>query len=48
MLRFQKIIKPMSYVYGVLLTISFTLIVNIVTYFALRKIDMIESLKSVE
>lgn len=48
MLRFQKIIKPMSYVYGALITIGFTLIVNIVTYFALKKIDMIESLKSVE
>lgn len=48
MLRFQKIIKPMSYVYGALITIVFTLIVNIVTYFALKKIDMIESLKSVE
>lgn len=48
MLRFQKIIKPMSYVYGALITIGFTLIVNVVTYFALKKIDMIESLKSVE
>lgn len=47
-LRFSKIIKPMSYVYGALITIVFTLIVNWVTYFALKKIDMIESLKSVE
>lgn len=38
----------MSYVYGALITIGFTLIVNVVTYFALKKIDMIESLKSVE
>ena len=31
-----------------IITIAFTLIVNFVTYFALKKIDMIESLKSVE
>ena len=48
MLRFSKAIKPISYVYSALLTILFTIIVNIVTYFALKKIDMIESLKSVE
>ena len=48
MLRFIKIIKPMSYVYATLITIGFTMIVNIVNYFALKKIDMIESLKSVE
>ena len=38
----------MSYLYATLITIGFTFIVNIVTYFALKKIDMIESLKSVE
>ncbi len=48
MLRFSKIINPLSYVYSILITIGFTLIVNFVTYFALKKIDMIESLKSVE
>ena len=48
MLRFSKTIKPISYVYASLITIVFTLIVNIATYFALKKIDMIESLKSVE
>ncbi|HIU51583.1 MAG TPA: ABC transporter permease [Candidatus Merdicola faecigallinarum] len=37
-----------SYLYAGILTIIFTMIVNIVTYFALKKIDMIESLKSVE
>ncbi len=47
-LRFAKIVKPVSYLYSVLITIIFTLIVNIVTYFSLKKIDMIESLKSVE
>ena len=48
MLRFSKTIKLISYVYASLITIVFTLIVNIATYFALKKIDMIESLKSVE
>lgn len=48
MLRFVKVIHPMSYVYSILITIGFTIIVNIVTYFALKKIDMIESLKSIE
>ncbi len=48
MLRFNKTIEPLSYVYATLITIGFTLIVNFVTYFALKKIDMIESLKSVE
>ena len=47
-LRFSKIVNPISYVYAVAITIIFTIIVNIVTYFALKKIDMIESLKSVE
>jgi putative ABC transport system permease protein len=48
MLKFAKVINPISYVYAVLITVAFTLIVNFVTYFALKKIDMIESLKSVE
>ena len=48
MLRFCKIIEPMSYVWAVLITVGFTVIVDIVTYFSLKKIDMIESLKSVE
>lgn len=48
MLRFAKIVKPISYLYAVIITIVFTIIVNIATYYALKKIDMIESLKSVE
>ena len=48
MLMFDPEIKIMSYVLGVLITIFFAIIVNIVTYFSLKKIDMIESLKSVE
>ena len=48
MLRFSKIIHPISYLYAILITVAFTIIVNIFTYFALKKIDMIESLKSIE
>ncbi len=48
MLRFVKVIHPISYIYSICITVGFTLMVNIVTYFALKKIDMIESLKSVE
>ena len=48
MLRFEKVIKPISYVYATAITLVFSVIVNIVTYFALKKIDMIGSLKSVE
>lgn len=47
-LRFVTLIHPISYIYAALITILFTLIVNFVTYFALKKINMIESLKSVE
>lgn len=48
MLRFNKIVEPVSFVYSAIITIVFTAIVNLVTYFALKKINMIESLKSVE
>lgn len=47
-LRFTKVILPISYIYSVLITIIFTIIVNFVTYFSLKKIDMIDALKSVE
>ena len=47
-LMFDTRISIWSYVYSASLTILFTLIVSVVTYFALKKIDMIESLKSVE
>ncbi len=47
-LRFSREIRPLSYLYAIIITIIFTTIVNIVTYFSLKKIDMIESLKSIE
>lgn len=46
--RFIKHISLNSYFYASIISISFTIIVNIVTHFNLKKINMIESLKSVE
>lgn len=48
MFMFDKRVNLTSYIYGIVLTVLFSIIVNIATYFALKKIDMIESLKSVE
>ena len=48
MIMFNPRISIQSYVYGIILTILFTIVVNITTYFALKKIEMVESLKSVE
>ena len=45
---FNPQIKIASYIYGIVITLLFAAVVNIITYFALKKIDMIESLKSVE
>ncbi len=47
-LRFFRQIKPLSYVYSATITIIFSLIVNSIIHFILKRIDMIESLKSVE
>lgn len=47
-IMFGTTIKIQSYIYSLLLTVVFTLLVNITTYFALKKVDMIESLKSIE
>lgn len=47
-LRFKRIITPQSYILAAIITIIFTYIVNFITYFSLKKVDMIESLKSVE
>ena len=46
--RFIRGISINSYVYSCIIAISFTFIVNIFTHFTLKKIDMIDSLKSVE
>ena len=46
--RFIHRIKPMSYLYSAALSALFTAAVNFITHFKLMKIDMIESLKSME
>ena len=45
---FVKDIKPLSFVYAFIIMIFFTVLVQFITHFVLKKIDMIESLKSVE
>lgn len=48
MVRFLRQITPLSFIITSLLMISFTFVVNFIIHFSLKKIDMIESLKSVE
>ena len=48
MIMFGRFISPRSYFYSVLLTCVFALVVNGGMFFKLRKIDMVESLKSAE
>ena len=45
---FGRNINLPSYLYSLAFTVAFSFIVNGVMYFKLRKIDMVESLKSVE
>ncbi len=45
---FGRNINLPSYVYSLALTILFSLLINGVMYFKLKKIDMVESLKSIE
>lgn len=45
---FGRNIEPLSFVYSMILTLVFAMIVNIVMYRRLRQIPMVESLKSVE
>ena len=46
--HFPVVIKPLSYLYSVVLTFSFAMFVNLVMNHKLNKINMSESLKSVE
>lgn len=48
MLMFSPDVHPLSYLYASLITVFFTVIVGIVVYFKLKKVDMIEALKSNE
>ena len=45
---FIKIIKPLSYVLSFIIIVVFSVIVQVITYFILKRVDMIDSLKSVE
>ena len=47
-LMFDSRVHMTSYLYSSILTVFFTIIVNIATYFSLKKINMIDSLKSIE
>lgn len=47
-IMFGRAIEPASYCWSILLTIVFAMIVNFAMFYRLRKIDMVESLKSVE
>lgn len=48
MMMFSPVIEYKSYIYSIIITLLFTFLVNIMVYFSLKKIDMIDSLKSVE
>ena len=47
-IMFGRSIQPLSYLYSVIFTILFGMLVNIFMRKKLKNIDMIESLKSVE
>ena len=47
-IMFLKQIEPLSYLYAFVITILLSAVIQIFTYFKLKKIDMISSLKSVE
>lgn len=45
---FGRTIEPMSYLFAVGMTLIFAIIVNVVMHFYIKKIDMVESLKSID
>jgi putative ABC transport system permease protein len=45
---FGRNVDVSSFVYSLLFTVGFSLLINGVMYFKLKKIDMVESLKSIE
>ena len=48
MVSFKTIIKPMSYLLSLIFTFAFAMFVNVIMFFKLEKINMAESLKSIE
>ena len=45
---FGRVAPPYAYILAALLTVVFSVVVNIVAHYKLKKVDMVESLKSVE
>ena len=48
LMMFGREIKKISYLYSICLTILFSVLVNLFMHFRLKKLDMVESMKSVE
>lgn len=48
LIMFGRTVHLMSYLWGIALTLLFALVVNVTMFYKLRRIDMVESLKSVE
>ncbi len=48
LMMFGRLISTQSYILGSVITLGFSMLVNIYMFFVLKKIDMVESLKSVE
>ena len=47
-MMFGREIRSISFVYSAILTMAFSALVNFVMYFKLKKISMVESLKSID
>mgnify|MGYP006987098545 FL=1 len=47
-IMFGYAIKPTTYIYSYLITLIFSVVVNLAMYGKLKKLPMVESLKSVE
>ncbi|MCI8506613.1 MAG: ABC transporter permease [Lachnospiraceae bacterium] len=48
LIMFGRTVHPVSYLWGAGLTVLFAVLVNVTMFYKLRRIDMVESLKSVE
>ncbi len=48
MMMFGRQVKAVSYFYSILLTFAFSFLVNLFMHFKLKKLNMVESMKSVE
>ena len=48
LMMFGRQTAPSAYVYAAILTMLFSVLVNVLAHFKMKKIDMVESLKSAE